>query len=86
MSPFIKLPSEEQIIAATLPIYSGMPMASFGTASFYHMGPEKSVLMRPGDKPLTLIPSTLSSSFIHFTMFSNAALVLPYTPMVQLGY
>ena len=35
---------------------------------------------------MTLIPSGLSSSFIHTTIFSRAAFVDPYTPRVQLGY
>ena len=35
---------------------------------------------------MTLMPSGLSSSFIHMIMFSRAALVDPYTPRAQVGY
>ena len=81
----MKLPSCEQTRAVTLAIYSGMPIDSLGTFGLFQSGPEKSVLIRPGAMPLTRMPSLLNSSFIHLIMFSSAALVDPYTPIVQLG-
>ena len=80
-----KLPSEEQTVATTLPIWSGMPIDSLGTDSLLQRGPENSVLISPGEIPLTLMPSDLSSSFIQMIIFSRAAFVDPYTPRVQLG-